>query len=81
MECAMATVNFSVPEEVKAAFNATFANENKSAIITELMREAIARAERQRQHRDAIERILARQPSAPAFSEDEVRAARDDGRP
>lgn len=29
----MATVNFSVPEDVKESFNATFSRQNKSAVI------------------------------------------------
>ena len=40
----MATVNFSVPEDVKQAFNAAFEGQNKSAVLTQLMREAVARA-------------------------------------
>jgi len=35
---AVATVNFSVPDEVKEAFNQTFEGQNKSAIIAALMR-------------------------------------------
>ena len=42
----MATVNFSIPEQVKQAFNAAFAGQNKSAIVAELMREAIEREDR-----------------------------------
>jgi hypothetical protein len=30
----MATVNFSVPDDVKRAFNETFAGENKNAVLT-----------------------------------------------
>ena len=37
----MATVNFSVPDEVKAAFDRTFEGQNKSAVIAELMRRAL----------------------------------------
>ena len=37
----MATVNFSVPDDVREAFNETFKDRNKSAIIAELMREAV----------------------------------------
>jgi len=40
----MSTVNYSVPEDVKKAFNKTFKNQNKSAIIAELMVEAVERA-------------------------------------
>lgn len=32
---------FSVPEDVRREFNALFENENKSAILTQLMRQAI----------------------------------------
>ena len=37
----MATVNFSVPDEVKEAFNKAFAQQNKSAVIADLMRDAL----------------------------------------
>jgi hypothetical protein len=33
----IATVNFSVPDAIKQAFNETFKDQNKSAIIAELM--------------------------------------------
>ncbi len=37
----MATVNFSVPDEVKSEFDKTFGDQNKSAIIADLMRQAV----------------------------------------
>ena len=37
----MATVNFSVPDEVKEAFDKAFGDQNKSSIIAELMRRAV----------------------------------------
>lgn len=77
----MATVNYSVPEEIKAAFNAMFEGRNKSAIIAELMREAVERAERRERHRNAIDRILERRQSAPGMTEDEFHIAREEGRP
>ena len=77
----MATVNFSVPDDVKLAFNAVFAGQNKSAVITELMREAIARAERRRQSHDAIERILERRRRAPTLSDRQIDSSRRSGRP
>ena len=76
----MATVNFSVPDEVKEAFNATFADANKSAIIAELMREAVEREHRRRESRAASGRIRARRHHAPMRSADELRAAREQGR-
>jgi hypothetical protein len=77
----MATVNFSVPDDVKEAFNATFSGQNKSAIIADLMREAVERARRKQRGHDAIGRILERRLRAPTLSESELRKAREDGRP
>ena len=76
----MPTVNFSVPEDVKNAFNDAFAHQNKSAIIAELMREAVERARRRQDSQDAWQRILARRQQAPAVSDAQVRAARRAGR-
>jgi hypothetical protein len=77
----MATINFSVPEDVKAAFNETFNHQNKSAIITELMREAIARARSRQLSRDAISNILSHRDDAPVLTESAFRRAREHGRP
>ena len=48
---AMATMNFSIPDDVKEAFNKAFEGENKSAVITRLMRRAIEEKERNRRSR------------------------------
>lgn len=77
----MATVNFSVPEEVKEAFNAAFAGQNKSAIIADLMREAVERAHRRQASQEAWQRILARRQRAPGATDAQIRAAREEGRP
>jgi len=37
----MATVNFSVPDDIRQEFNQLFEKENKSAILTRLMQQAI----------------------------------------
>jgi hypothetical protein len=37
----MATMNFSVPDDVRAAFNKAFAGTNKSALLTGLIRQAV----------------------------------------
>jgi metal-responsive CopG/Arc/MetJ family transcriptional regulator len=79
-EAAMATVNFSVPDDVKEAFNEAYKGRNKSAVITELMREAVERAERKQRSHDAIARILERRKHAPAVTDEELRAAREEGR-
>ena len=77
----MATVNFSVPQDVKDAFNATFEGQNKSAVIADLMREAVDRAQSHQQHRNAVERILARRVNAPGITQTAFRKAREEGRP
>lgn len=78
---AMPTVNFSVPEDVKNAFNITFEGQNKSAVIAELMRDAVAREQRRQKHCNAVDRILAGRINAPRMTEAEFRAAREEGRP
>ena len=74
----MATVNFSVPDDVKAAFNATFSGRNKSAIIAELMREAVERAQRKQRSHEAIASILERRSLMEPVSAEQIRAARDE---
>lgn len=54
----MATVNFSVPEHVKQEFNQLFATENKSAILTQLMQQAIESRKQQQRRAAAIEKII-----------------------
>ena len=76
----MSTVNFSVPKDVKRAFNDTFQGQNKNAIIASLIREAGERAERKQRHHRAIARILERRKNAPTVTEEAIRAAREEGR-
>ena len=76
----MATVNFSVPEDVNADFNETFTHQNKSAIIAELMREAVERARSRQRSRDAIANIRARRDDAPVLTESDFSRAREQGR-
>jgi hypothetical protein len=77
----MVTVNFSVPEAIEQSFNETFKDRNKSAIIAELMREAVVRAQQRQRRADAIDRILERRKLAPRASDEELRAIREDDRP
>jgi metal-responsive CopG/Arc/MetJ family transcriptional regulator len=76
----MSTVNFSVPEDVKQAFNETFQGQNKSAIIADLMREAVERAERKHRHQKAVARILKRRKHAPKVSAKDIETSRRAGR-
>lgn len=77
----MPTVNFSVPEDIKIAFNAAFEGQNKSAVIAELMREAVERAQSQLRSKEAYQRILERRQHAPRITGKQLRAAREEGRP
>ena len=54
----MATVNFSVPVEIKNAFNKAFAGENKSAVLAALMRQAVEERKRRKRRALAIEALL-----------------------
>lgn len=54
----MATVNFSVPDEVKEKFNRTFARENKSSIIARLMMQAVEERRVQRERSRAVDILL-----------------------
>ncbi|MFB6261508.1 MAG: hypothetical protein ABEJ96_01220 [Thiohalorhabdaceae bacterium] len=76
----MATVNFSVPDEVRDEFNEAFAGENKSAIIARLMREAVEERQRQERRGAAIEGLLRLREEMPSLSEEEIREAREAGR-
>jgi hypothetical protein len=80
-ERTMGTVNFSVPEDVKQAFNETFQGQNKSAIIAGLMLEAIERARSRQRSQDAFLRIRERRQHAPGATDAEILAAREEGRP
>ncbi|MCF8052665.1 MAG: hypothetical protein K9L59_15590 [Desulfobacterales bacterium] len=72
----MATVNFSVPDEVKAVFNSVFAGRNKSAVIADLMMHAVEE-ERIRQRRvQAIDRLLERRAKKKPVTSKEIREAR-----
>ena len=71
----MATMSFSIPNDVKERFNQTFAKANKSAIVTQLLEEAIDRAEHKRRSDEAVQRILAiRKSNTPAMTSEVLRA-------
>jgi hypothetical protein len=77
----VATVNFSVPEEVKRRFNTSFARQNKSRIIADLMAEAVDRQRLRRQRSRAIEAILRRRRRKKPIKPEQMHAAREEGRP
>ena len=77
----MATVNFSVPDEIKEAFQETFANENRSAIIARLMKEAVEDRKRQERQAAAIDALLELRRKQRPASDAEIARARQAGRP
>ena len=77
----MATVNFSVPDDVKVAFDRAFGDQNKSAIIADLMRRAVADATRRKQREEIFRKLTQRRAQRPRLSDEQVRAARTTGRP
>ncbi len=76
----MATMNFSIPDDVKERFNQTFANSNKSAIVAKLLEEAIERAQRKARSDLAVEKILAIRKSNSPASTKQILRARDEVR-
>jgi metal-responsive CopG/Arc/MetJ family transcriptional regulator len=77
----VASISFTVPTRVKEEFNRVFEGENRNAIITRLMRSAIAEVRLQK-WRDAIFRqITAERGIRPKASDAAIAAARRSGRP
>lgn len=76
----MATVNFSVPDDVKEAFDRTFGDTNKSAVIARLMRQAVAEAEREGRRAELFRRLTQRRSTRPLVSDDEIRKTREANR-
>jgi hypothetical protein len=74
----MATMNFSIPDDVKEAFNKAFEGENKSAVITRLMVRAIEDEERNRRSRGFVERLRQIRARSRSATEDEIRRAREE---
>ncbi len=77
----MATVNFSVPPDVKQAFDKAFGRQNKSAVLTDLMRRAIEERRRRQRRAKAVDKLLALRKRTRRVTEKAVRAARRAGRP
>jgi hypothetical protein len=58
----MATVNYSVPEQVKAEFDRAFGDGNKSAVIAELMRRAVRERTQQARREQLFRQLTERRP-------------------
>ena len=74
----MATMNFSIPDDVKEAFNKAFESENKSAVITRLMRRAIEEKERTQRAQGLVERLRQIRANSRPMTDEEIRRAREE---
>jgi hypothetical protein len=77
----MATVNFSVPDEVKEQFNRVFARENKSSVVARLMMEAVEERRAQRERVRAVNALLKLRRTRKPFTIKQFNEARRAGRP
>ena len=77
----MATVNFSVPDDVKSAFDKAFGDQNKSAIIAELMRRAVYERQLQSRRERLFRQLGNARPGRPTITTDDIDKARSLDRP
>ena len=77
----MATVNFSVPDEVKAAFDKAFGDQNKSSIIAELMRRAVRERQLQSRRKRLFRQLGSARSQRPSLTSEDIRSARAAERP
>jgi len=77
----MATVNFSVPDEVKTEFDKAFGDQNKSSIIAELMRRAVRERQLQIRRERLFRQLSAARRNRPSITGEQVSKARSAGRP
>jgi hypothetical protein len=77
----MATVNFSVPDEVKMEFDKAFGDRNKSSIIADLMRRAVRERKVQIRRERLFRQFSLARSGRPTFTSEEVRNARSVERP
>lgn len=74
----MATMNFSIPDDVKEAFNKAFDGENKSAIVAGLLRKAVEEKEHKRRSANLVERMRQIRADSNPMTDDEIRHAREE---
>ena len=76
----MATVNYSISDEVKELFNTAFAGVNRSAVISDLMRRAAEQEISLNRRKEAVDMLLAEHDCTPRVSRESIQAARDEVR-
>lgn len=74
----MSTMNFSVPDRVKEEFNKYFAGENKSAVLTRLMEDAIEAKKKKEQRAKAMDAILEFRKQTKPISTEEILRTRQE---
>ena len=67
----MAFVNYSIPQDLKEAFNKTFRRRNKSALIAELMRDAIENEHAHQRSVKTIDELRMRRATSPILEDDD----------
>lgn len=81
----MGTMNFSIPDDVKEAFDAAFKDDNKNAVVADLLRRAVEEKQNAAKNEvdlDAlIEELLRQRAEDPPMSDEEIRRIRHEGRP
>ncbi len=78
MGCGMATVNFSVPDEVKDLFNTAFAGKNRSAVVADLMRSAAEHEIRLLRRREAVAEVLQGRATEASVTGQQINDARQE---
>jgi hypothetical protein len=76
----MATVNYSIPDDVKELFNTAFAGANRSAVISGLMQQAAEHELRLKHRREAVEALLADHSTAQKVPGEFIHDAREEVR-
>jgi hypothetical protein len=74
----MATMNFSIPDDVKDRFNQVFEGQNKSAVVARLMVRAIEQEERARRSGSFVERLRQIRTRSRPVTDEEIRRAREE---
>jgi hypothetical protein len=73
----MATMNFSLPDELKARFDAAFVGENKSAVLAGLLDEAIERKRRAAERQAAFDHFMEYRKTLPPVTTNLTEALRE----
>jgi hypothetical protein len=74
----MAMVYISVPDQVKEEFNRCFAWQDKNAILSRLMQDAVEQHKRQLLRKGALEGVLEFPKKQAALSDEEVAKTRQE---